>query len=115
MEDLATYIEALGGGGLLDAPAQAARLASVEQVRPDAPELGYGDALASFGPLFGHTGTTPGFQTFAGYDPDQDLTVVVLTNLTKSPDGKETASAIAQKLLGILLSAPAPVDEVGED
>jgi len=39
---------------------------------------------------------------------------VVRTNLTKSPNDKETASAIARELFKIL-PAPAPVDEVGEE
>jgi CubicO group peptidase (beta-lactamase class C family) len=66
---------------------------------------GYGLAIASFGPMFGHAGSLPGYQAFMAHDPDRHLTVVVLTNLQFSPSGDETANTIARHLIGTLYSA----------
>ena len=47
-----------------------------------------------------------------GYDPDNDVTLVVWTNLTLSPDGKTTAQAMLATLLDEIYAglslAPAP-------
>lgn len=61
---------------------------------------GYGLALAKFGPMFGHDGTLPGYQSFMGHDPDRDETLIVASNLSASPDGKLTANEIAMLVLG---------------
>jgi D-alanyl-D-alanine carboxypeptidase len=103
------YAKALATGQLLDAAGQQQRLDSIKPVAAaDGP--GYGLAIASFGPLVGHTGSLPGFQTFVGADPKTGTTVVVLTNLQFSPDGTETANAITMALLPHVLTAPADVD-----
>jgi D-alanyl-D-alanine carboxypeptidase len=104
-EDLKTYVEALVGGGLLDADLQQQRLDSVTSVRPGDPTgPGYGLALASFGPMLGHNGALPGFQSFMGHDPVQDTTLIVLANLQFAPDGAEPADAIARRILELLSS-----------
>lgn len=111
-EDSGTYIEALVAGGLLDAASQQQRLDSVRPIDPTASSsVGYGLALASFGPLFGHTGSVPGFQTFMGHDPERELTVVVLSNLTFAPDGREPSNVLAQQLIGILYPQPELIDD----
>lgn len=60
---------------------------------------GYGLALARFGPMLGHDGTLPGYQSFMGHDPEGDETLIVTTNLSASPDGKLTANEIAMLVL----------------
>ena len=108
-EDLATYVEALVGGGLLTAPWQQQRLDSVRPVDPDDPtSAGYGLALARFGPMLGHDGSLPGFQSFMGHDPDRDLTLIVLTNLQSTPDGDGAANAIAKRIIAQLYPATPP-------
>jgi D-alanyl-D-alanine carboxypeptidase len=100
--DLATFIEALVGGKLHGAEMQATRLASLQPVS-DAPDaLAYGMTLAKFGPLLGHTGALPGYQSFMGHDPETGSTMVVLTNLQISPDGHATANEIAIPLIEAL-------------
>lgn len=101
--DLTRYVEALVGGGLLGPALQKARLDSVRPVDPAAPDgPGYGLALARFGPFYGHTGELPGFNTFAGYDPERGTTVVVWTSLAPSPDGRDPAAEMARTIIGEL-------------
>jgi D-alanyl-D-alanine carboxypeptidase len=53
----------------------------------------------------------PGFNSFMGYDPDNDVSLVIWTNLTISPDDKTTAQALLPTMLdeiytGLSLAAP---------
>ncbi|MCB1006802.1 MAG: beta-lactamase family protein [Acidimicrobiales bacterium] len=110
--DLADYVEALVGGGLLSDELQQERLDSLQSTDPDNPAAaGYGWALASFGPMLGHDGSMPGYQSFMGHDPERDLTLVVLTNLQASPGGVEPANEIARTLIGLLSETSAPEDD----
>jgi D-alanyl-D-alanine carboxypeptidase len=93
----------LVGGGLLSPTMQKARLDSVLPIDPANPQSpGYGLALARFGPFYGHTGELPGFNTFAGHDPEQKITVVVWTSLAPSPDGRDPAVEMARTIIGEL-------------
>jgi len=103
--DLTGYVEALVGGGLLGPAMQKARLDSIRPIDPANPQSpGYGLALARFGPFYGHTGELPGFNTFAGYDPERRTTVVVWTSLAPSPDGRDPAAELARTIIGELYS-----------
>jgi D-alanyl-D-alanine carboxypeptidase len=100
-DDLATWAEALGSGKLLGPEMQKLRLESPRPVKADDPAGAlYGLGIAKFGRLFGHTGELPGFNTFAGYDPENKVTLVVWTNLAPTPDGQDPATAIARTLIG---------------
>jgi D-alanyl-D-alanine carboxypeptidase len=101
--DLAAYVEALVGGGLLSPAMQKTRLDSIRPIDPADPQgLGYGLALARFGPCYGHTGELPGYNTFAGHDPARRNTVVVWTSLAPSPDGRDPAAEMARTIIGEL-------------
>ncbi|MER8705193.1 hypothetical protein NKH49_06410 [Mesorhizobium sp. M1088] len=41
----------------------------------------------------------PGYNSFMGHDPDNDVTLIVWTSLTLSLDGKPTANALMLKIL----------------
>jgi D-alanyl-D-alanine carboxypeptidase len=41
----------------------------------------------------------PGYNSFMGYDPLNDVTLIVWTNLTLSLDGKPPANSIMLKML----------------
>jgi D-alanyl-D-alanine carboxypeptidase len=46
-----------------------------------------------------------------GYDPDNDVTLIIWTNLTLSPDGRTTAQAMLPVMLNEIyagLSLPVP-------
>jgi D-alanyl-D-alanine carboxypeptidase len=101
--DLADYVTALVDGGLLSPELQQQRLDSVAPIDPDDPaSAAYGMALARFGPLYGHTGELPGFNTFAGHDPDTGTTVVVWTSLAPSVDGLDPAVELTKLIIGAL-------------
>lgn len=101
--DLATWVEAMVGGTLLNSELQAQRLRSVVPIDPDNPNsAGYGWGLAKFGKLYGHTGELPGYNSFMGYDPENGVTLVVWTNLAPSVDGRDPATTIAATLIGML-------------
>lgn len=100
--DLALFVEALVGGGLHGEAMQATRLASLQPISDDPASLQYGFTLARFGPMIGHTGSLPGYQSFMGHDPDTGQTLVVLTNLQFAPNGLEPANQIAMPIIGAM-------------
>src|SRR4029078_12276710 len=90
---------------------------SIEAQDPDKPDgqsYGWGIAYQRFSPtaaIYFHGGDMPGFNSFIGYDPDNDVTIVVWANLTRAPDGKTTANAMMPALLdkiyaGLSLAPP---------
>jgi D-alanyl-D-alanine carboxypeptidase len=104
--DLATWATALGEGSLLDPTWQRRRLDSVQPIAPNAPPSAplYGLGIARFGPMYGHTGELPGYQSFTGFDPDKKITLAVWANINAAPDGRAVASTIAQQLIGKIYS-----------
>jgi D-alanyl-D-alanine carboxypeptidase len=102
-EDLATYVKPLVAGGLLEAATQRQRIDSLAPTNPADPNsASYGLALAKFGPMIGHDGSLPGYQSFMGYDPDAGNTLIVLTNLQAAPDGAQPANEIAKRIIAQL-------------
>ena len=69
--------------------------------KPDGQKYGYGIAQISFGPnrLYFHGGEMPGYNSFIGYDPINDVTLIVWANLTLSVDGRLPANSIMLKVL----------------
>jgi D-alanyl-D-alanine carboxypeptidase len=103
-DDLATWMRALVGGKILDADHQRRWLESPEPEDPSKPlgqKYGYGIAQMTFGPnsLYFHGGEMPGYNSFMGYDPVNDVTLIVWSNLTISLDGQPPANSIMLKML----------------
>ena len=103
-DDLAIWMRALVGGKILDADYQRQWLDSPEPEDPSKPlgqKYGYGIAQMTFGPniLYFHGGEMPGYNSFMGYDPINEVTLIVWTNLTISLDGQPTANSIMLKML----------------
>ena len=96
--DLAQYVEALVTGTYLSPELQATRLGSLKQIGAGA----YGLALARLGPMLGHDGSLPGYQSFMGHEPETGTTLIVFANLTTSPAGKMTANEIARGIIEAL-------------
>jgi D-alanyl-D-alanine carboxypeptidase len=102
--DLATWIEALVAGRVLNAAFQRRWLGSLQPEDPNKPKgqrYGYGIVQISWGPntIYFHGGETPGYNSFMGYDPDNRVTLVVWTNLTVSLDEQPTANTFMLKVL----------------
>jgi D-alanyl-D-alanine carboxypeptidase len=116
-DDLATWMKALVSGKVFDADYQQQWLTSLQAEDPDAPDgqkYGYGISYQGFGPnaqMYYHGGELPGFNSFMGYDPENDVTLVIWTNLTLSPDATTTANAMLPTILdeiyaGLSLAPP---------
>jgi D-alanyl-D-alanine carboxypeptidase len=106
-DDLALYVKALVGGGLLSDELQQQRLASVLPVDPANPDgAAYGYAIAKYGQMYGHTGELPGYNSFMGYDPERDITVIAWANMMTGPDGRLTANVLSQTVIDQLYPAP---------
>lgn len=97
--DLATWVEALGGGGLLSEEMQQRRLDSVQ---PNGQGGDYGWGLARMGTFYGHIGSLPGYNSFMGYDPGTETTVIVWTTLAPAADGRPPAPVIAKNLIDLM-------------
>ncbi len=114
-DDLARYAKKLVAGGLLPADLQQLRMASFHPFPPPNDKTFYGLGLAKFGPFYGHTGELPGFNTFMGYDPTHDITLIIWATLSASPAGDPPANVIAKLLIPKLatLAAALPADIAG--
>ena len=112
--DLATWIRALVTGRVFNAEYQRRWLDSVQLEDPNKPDgqrYGYGIAQMHWGPntFYFHGGETPGYNSFIGYDPTNQVTLVVWTNLTVSLDESPTANALMLKVLDqIYVVSPIP-------
>ncbi|MGA9873132.1 MAG: serine hydrolase domain-containing protein [Rhodococcus sp. (in: high G+C Gram-positive bacteria)] len=117
--DIATWVKALGAGELLDAETQQLRMDSV--VPSDAEgTAAYGYGIAQMGPMYGHIGEMPGYNSFMGYDPENDVTFVVWGNLAPAVDGNAPAAQVAKALIPYVYAGPSTeasddVDEHGAD
>lgn len=106
--DLAIYVKALVGGGLLDDATQKLRLASVQPMAAGGPSgVGYGLGIAQFAPgILGHDGQLPGYSSFMAYNLDTDDTIIVGVNLSASPvDGQNAAVVVAKAIMATLYGA----------
>jgi D-alanyl-D-alanine carboxypeptidase len=116
-DDLAAWMKALVSGKVFNADYHQQWLTSLQPEDPAAPDgqkYGYGISYQRFSPsaaMFYHGGELPGFNSFMGYDPDNDVALVIWTNLTLSPDGRTTAHAMLPTVLdeiyaGLSLAPP---------
>jgi len=102
--DLATWIRALATGRVLNVEYQRRWLDSPQLEDPSKPEgqrYGYGISKMHWGPneYYFHGGETPGYNSFIGFDPTNDVTLIVWTNLTVSLEQIPTANALMLKVL----------------
>ena len=104
-DDMATWIKALVSGEVFNPDYHEQWLNSLEAEdhgAPDVQKYGYGISYQRFGQdaaMYYHGGELPGFNSFIGHDPDNDVTLVIWTNLTVAPDGATTANALLPKVL----------------
>jgi D-alanyl-D-alanine carboxypeptidase len=103
-DDLATWIMALVGGRVFNADYQRRWFDSLQPEdlsKPKGQKYGYGIAQLSWGPntIYFHGGEMPGFNSKISYDPANDMTLIVWTNLTVSLDDQQTANTLWVKVL----------------
>jgi len=92
--DLHRFAGAAGAGTLVSTRAQQERLRWVPTGGAQ-----YGFAIMKVGDAVGHNGQMPGYTTFMGYVAGQDVTFVVLVNLTAARSGEQPADEIAIAIL----------------
>jgi len=102
--DLGVWIHALVAGRVFDAPYQRRWLDSLRPEDPAKPQgqaYGYGITRLHWGPnsIYFHGGETAGYNSFMGYDPASQVTLVIWTNLTVSLDELPTANVLMLKVL----------------
>ena len=103
-KDCATWIQALVGGKVLNADYQRKWLDSLQPEvasKPEGQKYGYGISQLSWGPntIYFHGGEMPGFNSKISYDPTNQLTLIIWSNLTVSLDGQQTANTLFLKML----------------
>jgi D-alanyl-D-alanine carboxypeptidase len=106
--DLAVYVKALVGGGLLDDATQTLRLDSIQPMAAGGPTgVGYGLGIAQFAPgILGHDGQLPGYSTFMVYNLKTRDTIIIGCNLSATPvDGENAAVVVAKAVIGTLYGA----------
>jgi D-alanyl-D-alanine carboxypeptidase len=112
--DLATWIQTLVAGRVLNAAYQRRWLDSLQpedSSKPGGQQYGYGISQLRWGAntMYFHGGETPGYNSFIGYDLGNQVTLVVWTNLTVSLDEQPTANALMLKVLDqIYVLSPLP-------
>jgi D-alanyl-D-alanine carboxypeptidase len=113
-DDIQTWIRSLVSGKVFNADYQRQWLDSVQPedpANPDGQKYGYGISYQRFTPtaaMYYHGGEMPGFNSFMGYDPDNDVSLVIWTNLTISPDDKTTAQALLPTMLDEIYTGMSP-------
>lgn len=103
-DDVATWVKALVAGRVLEPAYQRRWLDSLQPEDPSKPEgqkYGYGIAQVSWGPntIYFHGGETAGYNSKISYDPANDMTLIVWTNLPVSLDDQQTGNTLWVKVL----------------
>ncbi len=96
LHDLKIWARALATGQLLSATMQKERFSWIDIGTWVGKEARYGLGVADFGGVIGHNGAIPGFQSFIGYVPEKEATIIVLTNISDAPSGSLPADALEQ-------------------
>ena len=102
-DDLGTWIRALVSGRVLNAKYQRIWRNSLKPADGGL-DYGYGINRLRWGnnTLYLHGGETVGYNSEAGYDPGNKVTLVLWTNLTVSPTKKLTANALMLNVLDLI-------------
>ena len=93
--DMLIWAQALVSGELLDPATQAERLEGLSNADGSVP---YGLGIANLNGLIGHNGSIAGFQSQAAVRESDGTAIVVLTNLSTSPDLRTPATAISNAI-----------------
>lgn len=109
-DDLAIWMGALVGGKVFSSIYQRQWMESLEAedaANPNGQQYGYGISRIAFGSnkVYFHGGEMPGYNSFMGYDPDNDVALIVWTSLTVSLDGMPTANTLMLRVLKEIYSA----------
>ena len=104
LADLQLYAKKLAKGELISKKSQEDRLKwATSIIVPtgvwNGKEVKYGFAIGSFDGAIGHNGGIPGYNSFMGYLPEKDATIIVLVNMQDNKEGIGPADHIARKII----------------
>ncbi|MEO8664027.1 MAG: serine hydrolase domain-containing protein [Ignavibacteria bacterium] len=104
LEDVEKYAKPLATGELISKSSQEARLTWGKPFYPPTgawrdEKLNYGFAIADFAGAIGHNGGIPGFNSFMGYYPEKDVTIIVLANMQDNKAGIGPADDLGRRIL----------------
>lgn len=104
LDDLSKYAKPLATGTLISVKSQSDRLKwKTDMMLPTGAwkdrNLKYGFGIASFEGAIGHNGGIPGYNSFMGYIPEKDATIIVLVNMQDNKEGIGPADYIARKIV----------------
>jgi len=107
LADVYKYAKKLATGELISNKAQDERLKWGKTFIPETgawkgEKLNYGFAIADFNGAIGHNGGIPGYNSFMGYLPEQDVTIIVLCNMQDNRAGVGPADYIARMIIEII-------------
>lgn len=100
--NLKAWVEQLYHGTLLSQEMQVERLIMIPAPGEDCEEYGLGIMHKIYPPMWGHTGTIPGYKNWAGYCPSENVTIVISYNSTTNKP-----MVLASRLMTIYLEATA--------
>jgi D-alanyl-D-alanine carboxypeptidase len=102
VDEMATFMDGLIGGRLLDPKTQKLQQDSVQPFNPAQPDgPAYGLGIIRFAPtLFGHDGQIPGYSSLMARDATKNTTIIIATNLSASPvNGANSATGVIGKVV----------------
>jgi D-alanyl-D-alanine carboxypeptidase len=91
LEDLRVYAPAFVNGTLISPHAKSLRDKSFVST----PRVKYGFGIGEYKGWFGHNGSIPGYQTVMYYNPEHDMTLVILSNLQSELSSQGPANRAA--------------------
>lgn len=106
-DDLFKYAKPLATGQLLSENSYQQRISWIPDLYldfgtwKDRP-IKYGFGLENFDGFYGHSGEIPGFNSFVAFDPQKDITIVVLVNMEENMNKISPADLIARKIIDAL-------------
>jgi D-alanyl-D-alanine carboxypeptidase len=104
LDDVSKYAKPLATGQLINAKTQADRLKwgktfYASDVAWKGKPLNYAFAIADFDRAIGHNGRILGYNSFMGYIPEKDATIIVLVNMQDNQKGIGPADYIARVIV----------------
>ncbi|HMQ69078.1 MAG TPA: serine hydrolase domain-containing protein [Ignavibacteria bacterium] len=109
LNDIKKYAKKLATGELITKDMQEQRITwGISAVSESIPWkgmlMGYGFAISYFGGAIGHNGGIPGYNSFMGYIPKWDMTIIIFANMQDNKDEIGPADYIAGKIIQYVMS-----------
>lgn len=101
LDDLRVWARAAATGTLLSPAMQRQRLPTANETSMPI-QFGYGLGLFNLAGWIGHSGSVPGYQAIAVYLPEEQLTLVILTNTDIGYQGSDPSTTLATAITEVI-------------